>query len=303
MKVLVTGGTGLVGRALVSKLAQSGHQVVVTTRARANAGRSLSAPNVQLREWTATRRDLLDLSDIDCVVHLAGSQAVGVRYTPDSKREILESRVESAASLVEAMTQAGAGGPKRFLSASGVGFYGAQPGDLSLSEAAPAGTGFLAEVCVAWEEVVRGAEGAGVSSASLRLGVVLSPDGGALDTMARPFRLLVGGPIGSGKQVMSWVHVVDTVAAIEFLLARPDLRGPFNVAAPMAVTNEQFSQTLGQVLKRPSSLRTPAFALRALFGEGADPILTGQRAVPERLLQNGFSFQFPTLEPALRACL
>jgi uncharacterized protein len=275
MKVLVTGGTGLVGRALVSKLAQSGHQVVVTTRARANAGRSLSVPNVQLREWTATRRDLLDLSDIDCVVHLAGSQAVGVRYTPDSKREILESRVESAASLVEAMTQAGAGGPKRFLSASGV----------------------------SWEEVVRGAEGAGVSSASLRLGVVLSPDGGALDTMARPFRLLVGGPIGSGKQVMSWVHVVDTVAAIEFLLARPDLRGPFNVAAPMAVTNEQFSQTLGQVLKRPSSLRTPAFALRALFGEGADPILTGQRAVPERLLQNGFSFQFPTLEPALRACL
>jgi uncharacterized protein len=301
MKALLTGGTGFVGKALVSRLLVRGDEVAVTTRDPERARGSLENADVPLIRWNGT--DLLDLRGFDVVIHLAGEPAVGVRYTEDMKRRIRSSRVDSAEALLRSLADAGPSGPRRLLSASGVGYYGAAPGDRTLDERAPAGDDFLARVCVEWEAAVKRADGLGVSTASMRFGVILAPEGGALEVMARPFRLFAGGPLGDGQQVLSWIHLDDVLGGIEFLLDRPELSGPFNFAAPHAVTNQIFGETLGRVLGRPSLLRTPAFALRALFGEGADPILTGQRAVPKRLVDAGFTFRFPDLEPALRACL
>jgi uncharacterized protein (TIGR01777 family) len=158
-------------------------------------------------------------------------------------------------------------------------------------------------VCVDWEKAVLEAEPLGVRVTMLRFGVVLGREGGALSVMAKPFEMFVGGPLGDGQQMFPWVHVDDVVAAIRFLAADPNASGPFNVAAPDSVSNEEFSRALGHALHRPSLVRTPAFALRALFGEGADPLLTGQRVTPTRLLSAGFSFRFPALAPALANCL
>jgi uncharacterized protein len=303
MKVLITGGTGFVGRALTDRLLELGHTPLVATRDPSRSREAQQNPGIEYVKFPDGPGGGLDLAGVDAVVHLAGEPAVGVRYTDELKKRIWSSRIETAQAITRAIEVAGDRGPKRFLSASGVGYYGPRSFDERLDETAPAGKDFLAQVCVAWEAEVRAAEAFGTSTASLRFGVVLAADGGALEVMARPFKLFVGGPLGSGEQGMSWVHLRDVIGAIELLLSRPDLRGSFNVVAPHAVTNGEFSRVLGRVLRRPAVFKTPALALEALFGEGAGPILTGQHAVPARLMEAGFKFQFPDLEPALRNCL
>lgn len=302
MKTLITGGTGFVGRKLTEVLLEAGESVVVPSRDPARArGTFPSHPALEFVPWNGSED--LDLTDMDRIVHLAGEPAVGRRYTEALKDSIYRSRVETAQALVSSLRAAGPRAPGVLLSASGVGFYGPREAKDPCFESDPPGRDFLARVCVDWEKAVCAAEALGVRVAILRLGVVLGRDGGALSVMTKPFQMFVGGPLGDGEQMFPWVHQVDVVAAIRFLAADSNARGPFNVVAPDSVSNEEFSRALGRALKRPSALRTPAFALRALFGEGAEPLLTGQRAAPHRLTEAGFSFRYPKVDAALEDCL
>jgi len=301
MRVLVTGGTGFIGRALLRALVARGDRVTAFTR-RAPAPAGSGAEGVVWETWDPGREGEWQrtVSGQDAVVHLAGEMAVGRRYTPRVRAAILESRVGSTKRLVHAMA---AERPRVFVCASGVGYYGTRTGDAPLDESAPPGDDFLARVCVEWEAAAREAEALGVRVVRTRFGLVLGRDGGALSRLVPLFNAFVGGPIGSGHQPQPWVHIDDVVGAIVKALDDDTLSGAVNVTAPNPVTNAAFSRALGVVLHRPSALRAPAFALRALFGEGAEPLLTGQRALPRALERHGYAFRFPELEPALRDLL
>jgi len=300
-KIVVTGGTGYVGRALVRRLSAAGKAITVLSRS-AELPADLSAlPGVRGRVWHPDSAGdwAEELEGASALVHLAGRQAVGQRYSKSVKRDIFESRVKSTESLVGALERVKQK-PSVFVCASGVGYYGGFAGDHApLDESKPPGDDFLAHVVVEWEARARAAEALGVRVVSARFAPVLGSGGGALGVMALPFKLGVGGPLGNGKQVFSWVHLDDALDAVELCMRDARLSGPVNVVAPNAVTNGEASRLLGQALHRPSLLPTPAFALRLLFGEGATPILTGQRAYPGKLEAAGFKFRYPTLAEAL----
>lgn len=304
MRVLVTGGTGFIGRALLAKLLERGDTVTGLTRRAPEAGRLPPALRaVRWIEWDPERDGSwqTELAGQDAVVHLAGEQAVGKRYTQRIKDQILKSRVESTARLVAGMEQAAPDErPRVFVCASGVGYYGGRLDDEPLDESSPPGSDFLALVCVAWEGAARGAERLGVRVVSARFGFVLGADGGALAKLVPIFNAFAGGPIGSGKQMLPWVHVDDVAAALLKAIDDTALKGPMNVTAPEPVSNAEFSRALGRALGRPALVPTPAFALKALFGEGAEPLITGQAAIPRILLQHGFRFRFEDLNAALR---
>lgn len=238
----------------------------------------------------------------EAVVNLAGEQAVGKRYTARVKDGILKSRVQSTDWLVNAMGRT-EHPPLVFVCASGVGFYGSSLSDARCDESAPAGSDFLALVCVAWEAAAQRAEALGVRVVRARISAVLSEQGGALEQMVRPFKLFAGGPIGTGRQGFSWIHLHDQVSALLACMDGESLAGPVNLCSPEPVSNAEVSRQLGQLLGRPASLKAPAFALKALFGEGAEPLLLGQWAVPRALLAAGFQFRYPTLHAALSAAL
>jgi hypothetical protein len=296
-RILVTGGSGLIGRALTADLAADGYEVVVLSRdPRRVTG---LPPGARAAGWDAETADgWSDLADGALgIVHLAGAPLVEGRWTDRRKRLIRDSRVVSSEAVVAALRRVDT--PPRFLlQGSAVGFYGDR-GDEVLDELAAPGEGFLADVCQAWEEATEPAGELGVRRALLRTGVVLAADGGALDKMLTPFKLGLGGPLGSGAQYMPWIHLADEVAAIRFLAEHSDAVGPFNLAAPNPVSNEDFSAALADALSRPHLLRTPAFALHLAFGEMAEVLLASQRAVPSALESLGFQFRFPELRPAL----
>lgn len=246
----------------------------------------------ELGDWTSCLRDA------DAVVHLAGEQAVGHRYTDGQKRRIRDSRVKTTRALVQAI-EVHTSRPRVLISASAVGYYGARDFNDSLVESSPGGHDFLAEVCHEWETAAAAAEGLGVRVVRARLGVVLGRDGGALPALVRPFRFGLGGRIGSGHQGVSWVHIDDVVSAIRAALDDEALRGAVNVTAPHPVRQQQFAEAIGHAINRPVWLATPAAALKLAFGEGAEPLLTGQRVLPEKLLAHGFSFRYATLDSAL----
>ncbi len=304
-RVVVTGGTGYVGRALVRRLAAAGNEVVVLSRSPELPPDLAALSGVRGAVWDPSAAGEWGrvLEGARALVHLAGRKAVGERYTAAVKREILESRVRSTEVLVEALERVERK-PSVFVCASGVGYFGGQPGDHApLDESAPPGDDFLAHVCVEWESRARGAERLGLRVVSARFGAVLGRGGGALAVMALPFKLLGGGPIGSGRQLFSWVHLEDALGALEFALADARVVGPVNVAAPNTPAFAEAARELGRALHRPSWLPAPTFALRALFGEGALPLVTGQRAYPAKLLGLGFKFRYPTLREALaEAC-
>jgi uncharacterized protein (TIGR01777 family) len=216
------------------------------------------------------------------------------------KREIMDSRVRSTESIVRAIDRA-ARRPTVLVCASGVGYYGAR--DEPVDETGPPGTDFLAQVTIAWEAAAKRAESLGVRVVSARLGIVLGRNGGALEQMAVPFRMFVGGPIGSGKQPVSWVHLDDAVGILLRAIDDDSISGPVNVVAPNVVTNEELSSAIGKALRRPSAFRVPELALRIRFGEGADPLVTGQRALPKILLAKAYPFRFPHLAEALAEAL
>jgi uncharacterized protein (TIGR01777 family) len=300
-KIVVTGGTGYLGRALVERLSQRGNQVTVLSRSARLPPALAELPGVRGASWdpTATGDWCAELEGARGVVNFAGRQAVGARYTERVKRDIRESRVRSTEVLVEAMERASTR-PRVFVCASGVGYYGGRAEDHPpLDESAPPGEDFLARVCVDWEARARGAEPLGVRVVSTRFGTVMGRGDGPLAVMALPFKLLGGGQLGSGRHVFCWVHLLDAIAAIELALDDERVSGAVNVAAPNAVTFGEAAKLIGRALHRPSWLPAPSFALRALFGEGAGPILTGQRAVPAKLTALGFKFRYPTLAEAL----
>lgn len=302
-RIVISGGSGYLGKALVARLVQEQREVVVLTRSSELPPELARLPNVRAVRWDAGSPGEWEktLDGAFGVVHLAGEQAVGARYTEAVKRRIFDSRVKTAQAIVRAIGNA-EHRPKVLVSASGVGYYGAR-GDEACDEETPPGDDFLAGVCVAWEGAAREAETLGVRVVSARFGIVLGPGGGALSVMSRPYRMFVGGPIGSGRQMFSWVHLDDALSAIERCLLDATLSGPVNVAAPHAVTHAELAQKLGRTLKRPSLIPAPSFALKLLFGEGATPLLTGQRAVPKKLEQAGFRFAHPDLDEALSASL
>jgi hypothetical protein len=300
MRVVISGGSGLIGRALTASLAADGHEVLVLSR---SPGKVTGLPaGASAVGWDGrTTEGWGDLVAGAAVVNLAGAGIADARWSPERKSLIRSSRVDSTRAVTEAIQQASE--PARVLvQGSAVGYYG-PGGDQVLTEQAQPGSDFLAGVCVEWEGSSVGVEDVGVRRALIRTGVVLSTEGGALPRMLLPFRLFAGGPVGSGKQWLPWIHLADEVRAIRFLIDHEDAAGAFNLAAPEPVTSRQFAQAIGAVLHRPSFMPAPAFALRLMMGELADLVLEGQRAVPQRLQELGFTFRFPTAHGALRDLL
>jgi uncharacterized protein (TIGR01777 family) len=307
MRVLITGGTGLIGRALSASLASDGAEVIVLSR---SPERAANLPGgVRAERWDArTATGWAHLADgAGAIVNLAGASLSGGgllprRWTAERKRAIRDSRVDAGRAVVEAVSQASPK-PGVVIQSSGVGCYGFR-GDELLDEDAPPGDDFLARLARDdWEPSTAPVEEMGVRRVIIRSAAVLDRDEGALPSMMLPFRLFVGGPLGSGKQGLSWIHRADEVAAIRFLIENGEARGAFNLSAPNPVTNAGFGRVLGRVLGRPYYFPVPAFAIKLAFGEVTSVLLEGQRAVPRRLLDLGFAFRFPDAEAALRDLL
>lgn len=294
-KILVSGATGFIGSALCPVLTGAGAQVTRLVRARPR-----DDSEIQWDPAAAIAGDRLD--GFDAVVHLAGETITG-RWTAAKKQRILQSRAHGTLGLATVIAQRQRK-PRVLVSASAIGFYGDR-GDEVLREESPSGsTGFLPEVARAWEQATRPAADAGIRVANLRIGVVLSPRGGALKQMLPPFKLGLGGRLGSGRQFMSWIALEDLMGVIQFALTNDSLRGPVNTVAPNAVTNAQFTKTLGQVLHRPTIFPVPSFVVKTLFGQmGEELLLTSQRVEPARLIAAGFSFKHPELREALESVL
>jgi uncharacterized protein (TIGR01777 family) len=295
-RIAVTGASGLVGGQLAAFLGTGGHDVRRVLR------RTAGAPDEIGWDPAAGRIDINALEGMDAVVHLAGESIAAGRWTAESKRRILTSRTEGTRLLCK--TLAGLERkPRVLVSASAIGFYGDR-GDALLDETSAAGDGFLADVCRQWEAATAPAREAGIRVVNLRIGVVLTPLGGALAQMLTPFRFGVGGPLGSGSQFMSWISLDDLLGAILHCIATPSLEGPVNATAPSPVTNAELTRVLGAVLHRPAFLPVPAAALRVLLGEMSDALLLAStRVAPRRLLDSGFAARDPDLDGALRDML
>lgn len=289
MKILVTGSSGLIGSAVSPSLAAKGHTVIALSR---DAGTSPS--------WNPTTGaiDPKSIDAADAVIHLAGANIGAKRWTKARKRVILDSRVGPTTALAKSLAQLD-NPPSTFVVASAIGYYGDRD-DEWLDESSTAGVGFLADVVQQWEHATTPAAARGIRVVNLRFGVILTPEGGALKRMLPPFKLGLGGPIGSGKQYMSWVGLEDVIGAIEHVLTNPPISGPVNVVAPNPVTNREFADTLGHVLSRPAFLPLPAFALRILLGEMADELLLYSAHVrPTKLTTSGYPFRGTNLEESL----
>jgi len=297
-RVLIAGGSGFIGRALVAALIARGDRVTVLTRG--EAGMRDGVPH---QHWDPRPGTSAVFSEVyDAVVNLSGEQAVGVRYSESVKAGILNSRVDTTHWLVRAIEHAEQK-PKVFVCASGTGIYGSTLSSARLDESAPAGDDFLAMVCVAWEAAAQTAEQFGVRVVRARTAPVLSEKGGALDSLLRPFKLFVGGPIGTGKQGFPWIHLDDQIAALLRACDDSALNGPVNFCAPEPISNGELSRIIAELLGRPAFVKAPAFALKALFGGGADPLLGGQFAVPRALERVGFEFKYADVRSALTAIL
>ncbi|MBL8124241.1 MAG: TIGR01777 family oxidoreductase [Pyrinomonadaceae bacterium] len=294
MKILITGASGLIGKALQSSFKEKGYEMLLGSRSERKDERHI--------KWDPdtgfSAEDLPRLEGLDAVIHLAGENISGLRWTEEKKKAIRDSRVFGTRSMVETFDKLKQK-PKVFISGSAIGFYGDRGSD-EMTESSSAGKTFLSEISKEWEAESRRAEDMGIRTVLLRTGIVLSKDGGALATMMTPFKLGVGGVIGSGEQWMSWVSLDDVVRIINFVLENEDFRGAINVTAPNPVTNEEFTKTLGSVLYRPTFLPLPEFAVHMVFGEMGDALLLDStRVVPKRLLDAGFEFKYPKLKDAL----
>ena len=297
MRVFLTGATGLIGRALAASLTGDGHEVVALSRSTAPAGLP-GGTKVVTGDPSVAGSWQEELARCDACVNLAGEPVAGGRWTEERRKTIRDSRVLSTRNVAAVV---GAGGPAVLVNGSAIGFYGAR-GDEVIDETFPAGNDFLGHVALEWEEATRvAARRARV--VLVRTGIVLSPDGGALPKLVLPFKMLAGGPIGDGGFWQSWIHVADQVGILRLAMENPLAQGPVNATAPDPVRNRDLARALGRVLRRPSLLVAPAFAVRAVLGEMAEVVLASQRVVPTRALALGYRFRWPSLEPALRDLL
>jgi uncharacterized protein len=301
MKILVTGGTGFVGTALTARLIEDGHAVTILTRSLKGA-RPLPQGASYLEGDPAGEGPWQErVAGHDGVVNLAGA-SIFRRWTDAAKQVIRESRVLTTKHIVDALG-ARQGKETHLLSASAIGYYGFHE-DEELDESSPAGEGFLADLAREWESAALAAERSGARVVLTRFGVVLGPGGGALEKMVPLFRYWLGSPLGSGKQWFSWIHMQDLVEILAFLLGRPEISGPVNCTAPAPVRNVEMTKILGEVLKKPTFMpAVPGFILSAVLGEFGSMLLKGQKVLPGKLVQHGFTFRFPEMRPALAACL
>lgn len=300
MRILLSGATGLIGRALCSSLAAGGHELHVLSRSPKKAKESLPAVREAFRWTSAQTPPPQCYQGVDAIVHLAGESVVG-RWTEAKKRAIVESRVDGTRNLIAGLREA-ADRPRALVSSSAVGYYG-ERGEEELTEASSPGDDFLANTSVAWEAEALKAEDLGVRVVTLRTGIVLAKEGGALGEMLLPAKLGLTGPLGSGRQWWSWIHRDDLIGLIRFAMERDELRGALNGTAPAPVRQKEFATVLGRVLSRPAFLPAPEFALKLILGGFAAELLSSKRVLPAAALEHGYSFAHPGLEGALRAIL
>jgi len=302
MRVIITGGSGLIGRALAADLLKDGQEVVVLSRD-PERQRARLPQGVRLEQWDGrSARGWGHLvQEQVAIVNLAGENIGEQRWTERRKRAIIESRVRAGEAVSEAVAQASSK-PSVVVQASAVGYYGSHPDEL-ITEKSPPANDFMSRICQQWEPTTASVEQAGVRRVLVRSGVVLSWQGGAFPRMVMPFNFFAGGRLGSGQQWISWIHLRDEVAGLRFLMSNPKAAGIYNLTSPYPLKNVDFERAIGAVMHRPAIIPTPAFAIRLLFGEMAITVLEGQRVVPERLEKEGFVFNFPRIEEALRDLL
>ena len=305
MRIVIAGGSGFLGSPLAEVYAEEGHDVRVLTRSlppgesRHESGTGM--PGITRVGWKADGESgpwAQTIDGADAVVNLAGESIADKRWSPQRKALLRDSRILPTRSLVAAV-RAAVKPPAVFISASGVDYYGAS-GDERKTEDSPAGSTFLAQLCEDWEREARKADRPGVRIAILRSGVVLERSGGALPRMVRPFKLFVGGPLGSGRQYMSWIHRLDWVEMVRWIVQTREATGPINVTAPHPVTSRQFSHALGSALRRPSFVPAPSFAMKLVIGEFANYVLSGQRVIPARAQALKYHFRYPEIDIAFR---
>jgi uncharacterized protein (TIGR01777 family) len=307
MKVVLAGGTGSIGRALAQNLNNAGYEVLILSRD-PKPKKKLFPSGIKLQKWDPGRSDSLKstLEGVEAVINLSGENLAGSSFIPKRwsmkrKEIILESRTTAGKTLTQAILDTSQP-PPVFIQASAIGYYGSADNG-AFTEESPPGSGFLADVCVSWERSTEEISANGVRRVVIRSAVVLNADEGALMRLILPFKLFVGGPLGSGKQWFPWIHPVDEIRAIRFLLEHENAEGPFNLIAPNPVRNAELAKTLGATLRRPSLIPVPGLALRLALGEVASMVLEGQRAIPKRLEDLGFTFQFPDFKPAIEDVL
>jgi uncharacterized protein len=300
LRIAITGATGMIGRQLTGVYGTNGNRLTLFAR---KPFQIHQAHKISL--WNPDQKmiDAADLEGQDVVIHLAGKNIAAAHWSETHKRGVLESRVRSTELLCQTLTQLKQP-PKVLLSASAIGFYGNRPSEEELDETSPAGDGFMADVCRQWEAATKLAKDAGIRVVNLRTGLVMSPNGGTLARMLPLFRLGLGGKIGSGEQVMSWIALEEIPSALLHIVRQPALSGPVNLVAPNPVTNATFVKLLAKVLTRPSFFGLPAFGAKLAFGEMAEELLlSGARIVPRKLLESGYQFNFPELEDTFRQLL
>jgi uncharacterized protein (TIGR01777 family) len=305
MKIVIAGGSGFLGSPLAEMYAEDGHDVRVLTRSLAPGETrhdpGTGVPGITRVGWTADGQSgpwASVVEGADAVINLSGESLAAKRWTPAVKARLRDSRLLATRSLAAAIAGTAAP-PAVFVSGSAVGYYGASD-NRPLSESDPPGTGFLAQLCVDWEAEARKAQRDGTRVVLLRTGVVLERSGGALPEMMRPFRFFAGGPIGSGRQYVSWIHRLDWIEIVRWLVQTPGVAGPVNATAPHPVTNREFARALGRAMHRPSFVPAPGFAVKIVAGEFADSILTGQRVIPARAQKDGYHFRYPEIDQCFR---
>jgi uncharacterized protein (TIGR01777 family) len=296
MQIFVTGATGFIGHALIKKLLADGHSVSAWVRSTARAAEALG-PRVDLVDARggAAAMDPA-VAAADAIVNLAGERVVGKRWTEATKKQLWASRIDTTQAITAAIARAPR--PRAFVSGSAIGYYG-DTGDTQVDEDSPPGTGFLAELCVAWEQAAQAAEAYQARVTRIRTGLVLGKGGGVLGPMLPLFRMGLGGRLGDGEQWMAWIHLADMLGILMAAIEDANYSGPINAVAPGIVTNLAFTKALGRALHRPTILPAPAFALKLALGESASALLGGQRAAPKRALALGYEFKFPAIDAAL----
>lgn len=299
MKVAITGGTGFVGTSLVKKLQQGGDKIIVFTRNQKRGEKifpSSAFPNVEIVPYNSSTYQGEGLDNCEAVVNLAG-ESISERWTPEYKQAILSSRQSVTKNIVEAISKANPR-PSVLISASAIGYYGTSE-TATFDESSPSGNDFLAKVCQIWEAEAEKVKEYGVRLVILRLGIVLG-NGGALGKMINPFKMFAGGPIGSGNQWFSWIHIDDLVNLMIEAIKNPEFQGVYNATSPNPVRMNQLCQSLGETMGRPSWLPVPAIALELLLGEGAQVVLEGQQVLPKQTQNTVFKYQYPEIKPALQ---
>ena len=301
MKVVIFGGTGFVGRSLADELLTNGYYVLVVTRNRQKIVKDLVS-KVKIIEWdnNSPLSSISELFEADVVVNLAGESIGNRRWSNSVKQEILASRIRTTRAIVSAIND-GIIKPKVLISASAIGYYGSRQGE-EITEIEETGQDFLAQVCRDWENEAYKAQSDLTRVATIRIGVVLGREG-ALNRMTTPFKFYIGGPLGTGNQWLSWIHITDLTRIIRFVVENHELTGPVNATAPVPVTMKEFSQVLGEVMNKPSWLPVPTWILKIVLGQMSEMLLNGQRVVPKKIIDGGFEFRFSKLKVALENVL